>query len=137
MSRRTPSALNASHDFGSGAEVEAFEVGLATEVGVEHVVGLGSGTAAPHLMLAAAGVQAGDEFILPANTFFATAEAVVTTGARPVLVDIDPETGNVNPGPGATGVGVPTVSVHLVPSRAGQRARRPGGRGARSRHTDH
>ncbi|WP_460401611.1 DegT/DnrJ/EryC1/StrS family aminotransferase [Actinophytocola sediminis] len=84
-------------DFGSGAEVEAFEARLAAAVDVAHVVGVGSGTAALHLTLAAAGVRAGDEVILPANTFFATAEAVVATGARPVLVDIDPETGNIDP----------------------------------------
>jgi dTDP-4-amino-4,6-dideoxygalactose transaminase len=52
---------------------------------------VGNGTDAPELALRAAGVGTGDEVIVPANTFIATAEAVVRAGATPVLVDCDPE----------------------------------------------
>lgn len=74
-----------------GREVEAFEEALAGYVGAAHVVGVATGTAALHLALVAAGIGRGDEVLLPPNTFFATVEAVVASGARPVLVDVDPE----------------------------------------------
>ena len=78
--------------FTLGTEVERFEGALAARVGAAHAVGVASGTAALHLALVAAGIGPGDEVVLPANTFFATAEAVLAAGARPVLVDVDPET---------------------------------------------
>ena len=87
----------ASSSFVSGAEVERFEQVLAEQVGVPYAVAVGSGTAALHLALAAAGVGAGDEVILPPNTFFATAEAVSATGATPVLADVDPRTALLDP----------------------------------------
>lgn len=87
----------ASSSFVSGAEVERFEQVLAEQVGVPHAVAVGSGTAALHLALAAAGVGPGDEVILPPNTFFATAEAVLATGATPVLADVDPRTALLDP----------------------------------------
>ncbi len=74
--------------FVGGKEVEQFETGLAAYVGTKHAVGVGSGTAALQLALEAAGVGAGAEVIVPANTFFATAEAVLAAGAKPVLVDV-------------------------------------------------
>jgi dTDP-4-amino-4,6-dideoxygalactose transaminase len=73
-----------------GREVEAFEEAFAEYVGVRFCVGVGSGTAAIQLAVTACGVGAGDEVIVPANTFFATAEAVSTAGATPVFVDADP-----------------------------------------------
>ena len=87
----------ASSSFVSGAEVERFEHVLAERVGVPHAAAVGSGTAALHLALAAAGVGPGDEVILPPNTFFATAEAVFATGATPVLADVDPRTALLDP----------------------------------------
>lgn len=77
--------------FIGGDAVTEFERAYAEFVGVEHVVGVGSGTDALELALRGAGVRSGDEVILPANTFIATAEAVSRIGARPVLVDVDPE----------------------------------------------
>jgi dTDP-4-amino-4,6-dideoxygalactose transaminase len=79
----------ATSAFIGGQEVERFEHSLAEAVGVRHAVGVGSGTAALHLALVAGGVGAGDEVLVPANTFVATVEAVVASGARPVLVDVD------------------------------------------------
>ena len=70
-----------------GSAVDAFEQAFAAYSGVEHCVGVGNGTDALELAIAASGIGAGDEVILPANTFAATAEAVVRAGATPVLVD--------------------------------------------------
>src|SRR6266705_2978832 len=72
-----------------GPEVEKFEKDFAKYVGARFCVGVNSGTAALQLALMATGVGATDEVIVPANTFFATAETVSTAGARPVFVDAD------------------------------------------------
>ncbi len=72
-----------------GPEVENFEKDFAEYVGARFCVGVNSGTAALQLALMATGVGATDEVIVPANTFFATAETVSTAGARPVFVDAD------------------------------------------------
>jgi hypothetical protein len=76
--------------FIGGPQVAQFERAYAAEIGVGHCVGVANGTDALELALRAVGVTAGDEVILPANTFIATAEAVGRIGARPVLVDVDP-----------------------------------------------
>ena len=81
-----------------GREVEAFERAFAEYVGARECVGVSNGTAAIQLALQACGVGAGDEVIVPANTFFATAEAVSTAGATPVFVDCDPVTYNLDAG---------------------------------------
>lgn len=73
-----------------GPEVEAFEAAFAEYLGARFCVGVSSGTAAIQLAVTACGMGAGDEVIVPANTFFATAEAVSTAGATPVFVDADP-----------------------------------------------
>ena len=78
--------------FIGGPEVAAFEREYAAFSEVSHCVGLANGTDAVELALCAVGVGPADEVILPANTFVATAEAVARTGARPVLVDMDPNT---------------------------------------------
>jgi dTDP-4-amino-4,6-dideoxygalactose transaminase len=83
--------------FVQGEEVEAFEREFADFCGTRHCVALSSGTAALHLGLLALGVQAGDEVITTPNSFLATAEAITYCGARPVLVDIDPATANLDP----------------------------------------
>ena len=75
-----------------GQEVTSFEEEMADYLGVKHAVGVASGTDALILALRALGIGEGDEVILPAYTFFATAGAVMHVGALPVLVDIDPRT---------------------------------------------
>jgi perosamine synthetase len=72
--------------------VERFEAMFAEYIGVRHAVAVKSGTAALHLALAALGIGQGDEVIVPALTFVATANAVSYTGAKPVIVDVDPDT---------------------------------------------
>lgn len=80
-----------------GPKTFEFEKEFAKYVGAQHAIAVSTGTAALHLALEAAGVQAGDEVLLPTTTFTATAEAVIYLGARPVLVDIDPLTMNLDP----------------------------------------
>ena len=80
-----------------GEEVEKFERSFAELCGVKHCVGLNSGTSALHLALITAGIGAEDEVITTSNTFIATAEAICYTGAKPVFVDINPATGNLDP----------------------------------------
>ncbi len=75
--------------FIGGAVVEAFEQELAAWWGRSHAIGVANGTDAIELMLRATGIGGGDEVILPANTFIATASAVARTGARPVFADVD------------------------------------------------
>jgi len=76
--------------FTLGEEVDAFEREFAAYCGTEHAVGVSSGTDALALALRALGISPGDEVIVPANSFIATAEAVTLAGARPRLVDVDP-----------------------------------------------
>ena len=75
-----------------GPEVKAFEQEFADYVGVKHCSGVGSGTEALHLALLALGVGEGDEVITVTNTAVATVAAIELTGARPVLVDVRPDT---------------------------------------------
>ncbi len=77
--------------FTGGHEVESFEKEFAAYVGRRFCVAVSSGTAAEHYCLRAWGIGPGDEVVLPANTFVATAEAVALTGAKPVLIDIEPD----------------------------------------------
>jgi dTDP-4-amino-4,6-dideoxygalactose transaminase len=78
-----------------GPEVDAFEQELAAYVGVRHAIGVANGTDAITIALRALGVEPGAEVVVPSFTFYASAEAVVTAGARPVFCDVDPETRNV------------------------------------------
>ena len=75
-----------------GPEVEAFEESFARYLGIRHCVGVANGTDALTIALRAVGVRPGDDVVLPSFTFYATAEAVVTIGARPVFCDVDPAT---------------------------------------------
>jgi dTDP-3-amino-3,4,6-trideoxy-alpha-D-glucose transaminase len=78
--------------FTLGEEVECFEREFASWCGTGHAVGVSSGTAALELALRGLGIGPGDEVIVPANSFIATAEAVSATGATPRLIDVDPDT---------------------------------------------
>jgi dTDP-4-amino-4,6-dideoxygalactose transaminase len=75
-----------------GPEVEAFEREFAAHLGVGHAVGVANGTDALTIALRAMGVGPGDEVVVPSFTFYASAEAIPPTGARPVFCDVDPET---------------------------------------------
>lgn len=81
-----------SGQFVGGQWVEQFEDEFAHSVGAKYAVGVSSGTAALELALKTAQIGVGDEVVVPANTFFATAEAVSNVGATPVFSDIDPTT---------------------------------------------
>jgi len=75
-----------------GPNVQAFEKEFAEFCGVKHGIGVSDGTTALHVILRAMDVGTGDEVITVSHTFIASAEAIVLAGARPVFVDIDPET---------------------------------------------
>ncbi|MGY1661069.1 DegT/DnrJ/EryC1/StrS family aminotransferase [Geodermatophilus sp. SYSU D00705] len=78
--------------FIGGEAVERFEQDWARYCGTRHAVGMANGTDALHLTLRACGVGPGDEVVVPANTFIATAEAVALAGATPRFADVDPDT---------------------------------------------
>ncbi len=88
----------ASSRFIGGEAVEQFEAAWAAYCGVPHAVGVANGTDALQLTLTALGIGPGDEVIVPANTFVATAEAVVLAGATPRFADVCPDTLLLTPG---------------------------------------
>jgi dTDP-4-amino-4,6-dideoxygalactose transaminase len=109
-------AVLESGQFILGPEVAAFEQEFADFCGAAHAVGVNSGTSALHLALLAAGVGPGDEVITVPNTFVATIAAIRYTGARPVLVDVDPASCNIDVrriGPAVTGRTKAILPVHL------------------------
>jgi dTDP-4-amino-4,6-dideoxygalactose transaminase len=102
--------------FIGGPHVTAFEEEYAEFIGVRACIGVANGTDALELALRAVGVGPGGEVILPANTFVATAEAVVRAGARPIIVDVDPDTLLIDTNKVGRAVGPRTqaiVPVHL------------------------
>ncbi len=86
-----------SGQFVQGPEVAAFEQRFASYCNVKHCLAVNSGTSALHLALLAAGVGSGDEVITVSLTFVATTAAILYTGAKPVFVDVDPETWTMDP----------------------------------------
>lgn len=84
--------------FSLGPEVEAFERAFAAYLDVKHVVGVNGGTEALYGAFLALGIGPGDEVVLPANSFIATAEAVMMAGATPLFCDIDPATHHLDLG---------------------------------------
>ncbi len=86
----------ASGCFVLGPECEQLETAIAQRVGSEFAIGCASGSDALLLSLMAMGIGHGDEVLLPSFTFFATASAVTRLGAKPVFVDIDPDTFNLD-----------------------------------------
>ena len=82
---------------GTGPKTHRFEAEFARYLGAQRCVALASGTSALHLSILAAGIGPGDEVIVPAMTFCATANAVIHAGARPVFADVDPATMNLDP----------------------------------------
>ena len=78
-----------------GPEGEALERELASRIGVPHAVGMNSGTDALVLALRAAGIGPGDDVVVPAFTFYASAEAISLAGATPAFADVDPHTFNL------------------------------------------
>ncbi len=79
----------------SGKNVEALEKSFAETVGTKQAVALNSCTAALHAILLSLEIKPGDEVIVPSNTFVATANAALYTGAKPVFADSDPNTFNL------------------------------------------
>ena len=90
------SAVLAHGQYIMGPEVAEMEAELARKTGAEHCISVGSGTDALLISLMALGIGRGDEVILPAFTFAATAEVVLLVNATPVLVDIEPDTCNID-----------------------------------------
>ena len=99
-----------------GPEVEAFEQEFADYLGVGHCIGVANGTDAITIALKALGIGPGDEVVIPSFTFYATAEATVNAGARPVFCDIDPDTFCIT---------AETVERALTPGTQGDRRRSP------------
>ncbi|MDX1644422.1 MAG: aminotransferase class I/II-fold pyridoxal phosphate-dependent enzyme, partial [Thermoanaerobaculia bacterium] len=102
--------------FVGGDEVAAFERTFAAYLGARGAVGVANGTDALELALEALGIEAGDEVVVPAFTFVATAAAVVRAGGRPVLVDVEASTLDIDPvrvEEAVTERTVGVVAVHL------------------------
>ncbi|MGA2889979.1 MAG: DegT/DnrJ/EryC1/StrS family aminotransferase [Terracidiphilus sp.] len=105
-----------SGQFVGGQVLERFEEEFAEFIGADFAVGVGNGTDAITLALRAAGIGRGDEVLVPANSFFASAEAVSNAGATPIFVDVTPRTFLMDPQGAAEGITSRTraiLPVHL------------------------
>ncbi len=106
--------LMCSSAFTLGVELERFESDFAEYCGVDHCIGVGSGTAALALTLQAYGIGPGHEVIVPAHTFIASALAVAHVGATPVLCDVEEGTGLIDPDAARACVGPRTAAILAV-----------------------
>jgi len=106
--------LLCSSAFTLGAELERFEAAFAEYSEVAHCIGVASGTAALALTLRAYGIGPGDEVIVPAHTFVASALAVTHVGATPVLCDVEDGSGLIDPNAARAAVGSRTAAVLVV-----------------------
>jgi perosamine synthetase len=97
-----------------GVKVAELEALLAAAAGTEHAVAVSSGTAALHVAVLSLGIGPGDEVLVPAYTFPATANVVALAGAKPVLVDVDPVTMNLDPADAARRVTGRTKAILAV-----------------------
>ncbi|MEU5564185.1 DegT/DnrJ/EryC1/StrS family aminotransferase [Micromonospora musae] len=97
-----------------GPYLRRFEEEFGARCGAEHTVAVSNGTVALHLVLAAAGIGPGDEVIVPALTYVASANAVTYCGARPVFVDVRPDTWCIDPEQVRSAVGPRTRAVLAV-----------------------
>ena len=118
----------------TGPRVREFEAAVAGYTGARYAIALNSCTAALHLSLLAAGVGQGDEVITTPLTFCATANAIIHTGAVPVLADIDPDTMNLDPAAVAAAITAKTARDRAgALRRASHRRRGASGSSRRAR----
>ena len=103
-----------SQHFIMGPEIDTLERELSALLGVPHAIAVSSGTDALLLALMALGVKAGDEVVTSTFSFFATAGAIARLGAKPVLVDIDPATFNIDPAKAAAAITPRTKAIMPV-----------------------
>jgi len=99
-----------------GPNVKAFDQEFASYIGTKHSIGVGSGTDALQLAIRACGVSSGDEVITVSHTFFATVEAILYANARPILVEVDEKTMNMDAAAVAAAITPRTkaiIPVHL------------------------
>ena len=97
-----------------GKQDTAFEEAFANFLGVRHCIGVGNGLDALRLILLALGIGRGDEVLVPANTFIASARAISYVGATPVLVDPDPETALITPEESEKHITAKTKAIMVV-----------------------
>lgn len=95
--RRAVAAVLDSAFITQGPEIPAFEQSVCDFTGAKYGIAASNGTVTLHLAYLAAGIQSGDDVIMPANTFVATANAALYIGAKPVFADIDKKTHNIDP----------------------------------------
>jgi dTDP-3-amino-3,4,6-trideoxy-alpha-D-glucose transaminase len=111
--------------FTNGPQVDDFELAFARYCGTAHCVGLASGLDALRLALAAAGIEKGDDVLVPAQTFVATYEAVTQVGGRPVPVDVTPSDYTMDPAAAEAAITPRTrfaIPVHLYGQMANMTA---------------
>lgn len=97
-----------------GSFVKRFEAEIAKRLGVEHVLAVSNGTVALHLAVLALGIGPGDEVLVPNLTFAATINTVIQAGATPVIVDVDPQSWNMDPAAAAAAVTPRTKAIMPV-----------------------
>lgn len=98
----------------TGPSVKAFEEGMKEYVGAKHAVGLTSCTGGLHISLSALGIGKGDEVIVPTYTFAATGHVIDWVGAKPILVDVEKDTFNIDPKKAEAAITARTKAIMLV-----------------------